>query len=75
MSILKSFIFLIFLLAPYASATEIKQTTYAYWYKPDVEIFYITPKKIDKDTQLLFIDPEDVADSKRKKYLKLLLSN
>jgi pimeloyl-ACP methyl ester carboxylesterase len=55
MSILKSFIFLIFLLAPYASATEIKQTTYAYWDKPDVEIFYITPKKIDKDTQLLFI--------------------
>jgi pimeloyl-ACP methyl ester carboxylesterase len=54
-SILKSFIFLIFLLAPYAGATEIKQTTYAYWDKPDVEIFYITPKKIDKDTQLLFI--------------------
>ena len=55
MSILRSFIFLIFLLAPYAGATEIKQTTYAYWDKPDVEIFYITPKKIDKDTQLLFI--------------------
>jgi pimeloyl-ACP methyl ester carboxylesterase len=55
MSILKSFIFLIFLLAPYAGATEIKQTTYAYWDKPDVEIFYITPKKIDKDTQLLFV--------------------
>jgi pimeloyl-ACP methyl ester carboxylesterase len=55
MSILKGFIFLIFLLAPYAGATEIKQTTYAYWDKPDVEIFYITPKKIDKDTQLLFI--------------------
>jgi pimeloyl-ACP methyl ester carboxylesterase len=55
MSILKSFIFLIFLLAPYAGATEIKQTTYAYWDKPDVEIFYITPQKIDKDTQLLFI--------------------
>ena len=55
MSILKGFIFLIFLLAPYAGATEIKQTTYAYWDKPDVEIFYITPNKIDKDTQLLFI--------------------
>ena len=55
MSILKSFIFLIFLLAPYAGATEIKQTTYAYWDKPDVEIFYITPNKIDKDTQLLFV--------------------
>jgi len=55
MSILKGFIFLIFLLAPYAGATEIKKTTYAYWDKPDVEIFYITPKKIDKDTQLLFV--------------------
>ena len=55
MSILKGFIFLIFLLASYDGATEIKQTTYAYWDKPDVEIFYITPKKIDKDTQLLFI--------------------
>ena len=55
MNILKGFIFLIFLLAPYAGATEIKKTTYAYWDKPDVEIFYITPKKIDKDTQLLFV--------------------
>lgn len=34
---------------------EIKQTTYAYWGKPDVELFYITPKKIDKDTKLLFV--------------------
>jgi len=55
MSILKSFIFLIFLTGPNVGATEIKQTTYAYWDKPDVEIFYITPKKIDKDTQLLFV--------------------
>ena len=55
MSILKVFIFLIFLIALNVGATEIKQTTYAYWDKPDVEIFYITPKKIDKDTQLLFV--------------------
>ena len=55
MIILKGFIFLIFLLALNVGATEIKQTTYAYWDKPDVEIFYITPKKIDKDTQLLFV--------------------
>ena len=34
---------------------EIKQTTYAYWDKPDVQLFYITPKKIDKDTKLLFV--------------------
>ena len=55
MSIFKVFTFLIFLLASYVGATEIKQTTYAYWEKPDVEIFYITPKKIDKDTKLLFV--------------------
>jgi len=55
MSILKVFIFLMFLIALNVGATEIKQTTYAYWDKPDVEIFYITPKKIDKDTQLLFV--------------------
>jgi pimeloyl-ACP methyl ester carboxylesterase len=55
MSIFKVFTFLIFLLASYVGATEIKQTTYAYWDKPDVEIFYITPKKIDKDTKLLFV--------------------
>ena len=55
MSIFKEFTFLTFLLASYVGATEIKQTTYAYWDKPDVEIFYITPKKIDKDTKLLFV--------------------
>jgi pimeloyl-ACP methyl ester carboxylesterase len=55
MSIFKVFTFLTFLLASYLGATEIKQTTYAYWDKPDVEIFYITPKKIDKDTKLLFV--------------------
>jgi pimeloyl-ACP methyl ester carboxylesterase len=55
MSIFKVFTFLTFLLASYVGATEIKQTTYAYWDKPDVEIFYITPKKIDKDTKLLFV--------------------
>jgi pimeloyl-ACP methyl ester carboxylesterase len=36
-------------------ASAINQITYAYWDKPDVEMFYITPKKIDKDTQLLFV--------------------
>ena len=36
-------------------ASAINQITYAYWDKPDVEMFYITPKKIDKDTQFLFV--------------------
>ena len=52
---LKIFLYVLFFLASYTNATEIKQTTYAYWNKPDIELFYITPKKIDKDTELLFV--------------------
>ena len=51
---LKIFLYVLFFSASYTNATEIKQTTYAYWNKPDIELFYITPKKIDKDTELLF---------------------
>ena len=52
---LKIFLYVLFFSASYTNATEIKQTTYAYWNKPDIELFYITPKKIDKDTELLFV--------------------
>jgi hypothetical protein len=52
---LKIFLYVFFFSASYTKATEIKQTTYAYWNKPDIELFYITPKKIDKDTELLFV--------------------
>jgi len=52
---LKIFLYILFFSASYTNATEIKQTTYAYWNKPDIELFYITPKKIDKDTELLFV--------------------
>ena len=52
---LKIFLYVLFFSASYTNATEIKQTTYAYWNKPDIELFYITPKKIDKDTKLLFV--------------------
>ena len=52
---LKIFLYALFFSASYTNATEIKQTTYAYWNKPDIELFYITPKKIDKDTELLFV--------------------
>ena len=52
---LKIFLYVLFFSASYINATEIKQTTYAYWNKPDIELFYITPKKIDKDTELLFV--------------------
>mgnify|MGYP001235253962 FL=1 len=49
------FIFLLFTLTSYLNSSEIKQTTFAYWDKPDVKIFYLTPKKIDINTQILFV--------------------
>ena len=49
------FIFLLFTLTSYLNSSEIKQTTFAYWDKPDVEIFYLMPKKIDINTQILFV--------------------
>ena len=36
-------------------ASAINQITYAYWDKPDVEMFYITPKKIDKNIIVLIV--------------------
>ena len=46
---------LLLVLPIYVNAAEIKQTTFAYWDKPDVEIFYITPEIINKDTKVLFV--------------------
>jgi pimeloyl-ACP methyl ester carboxylesterase len=46
---------LLLVLPIYVNAVEIKQTTFAYWDKPDVEIFYITPEIINKDTKVLFV--------------------
>ena len=46
---------LLLVLPIYINAAEIKQTTFAYWDKPDVEIFYITPEKINKDTKVIFV--------------------
>ena len=46
---------LLFVLPIYVNAAEIKKTTFAYWDKPDVEIFFITPKKINKDTKVIFV--------------------
>ena len=34
---------LLLVLPMYTNAVEIHQTTFAYWNKPDVEIYYITP--------------------------------
>ena len=46
---------LLLVLPIYVNAAEINQTTFAYWDKPDVEIFYITPEKINKDTKVIFV--------------------
>ena len=46
---------LLLVLPIYVSSLEIKQTTFAYWDKPDVEIFYITPKEINEDTKVIFV--------------------
>jgi len=46
---------LLLVLPIYVNAAEIKQTTFAYWNKPDVEIFYITPERINKETKVIFV--------------------
>ena len=54
---MKNFVqlFLLLVLSIYVSSSEIKQVTFAYWDKPDVEIFYITPEQINKDTKVIFV--------------------
>ena len=37
------------------SAFEINQTTFAYWNKPDIEIYYISPDVIDENTKVIFV--------------------
>ena len=36
-------------------AYEVKQTTFAFWDKPDVNLLYKLPKNIDANTKVLFI--------------------
>ena len=54
---MKNFVqlFLLLVLPIYLSSSEIKQVTFAYWDKPDVEIFYITPEQINEDTKVIFV--------------------
>ena len=54
---MKNFVqlFLLLVLPIYVSSSEIKQSTFAYWDKPDVEIFYIAPEEINKDTKVIFV--------------------
>jgi len=37
------------------SASEINQTTFAYWNKPDIEIYYISSDVIDENTKVIFV--------------------
>jgi len=39
----------------YVYSSEIKQTTFAFWDKPDVELFYLSPQYINTDTEVLFV--------------------
>ena len=54
---MKNFVqlFLLLVLSIYVSSSEIKQVTFAYWDKPDVEVFYITPEEINEDTKVIFV--------------------
>ena len=48
-------LFLLLVLPMYTNAAEIHQTTFAYWNKPDVEIYYITPDVINENTKVIFV--------------------
>ena len=48
-------LFLLFTCPVCISASEINQTTFAYWNKPDVEIYYISPDVIDENTKVIFV--------------------
>ena len=48
-------LFLLLTCPVFISASEINQTTFAYWNKPDVEIYYISPDIIDENTQVIFV--------------------
>ena len=37
------------------SARQIQKITFSYWEKPDIDIFYSSPKSINANTKLLFL--------------------
>lgn len=49
------FLLITFLFSSIAYSDNVKRVTYASWDKPDVELLYVLPKKINKDTKVLFI--------------------
>jgi hypothetical protein len=46
-------------------ANDINKVTYAYWDKPDVELFYALPKVLNKNTKVLFIIHGSSRDARR----------
>ena len=61
------------LFTPYGLGNEVKSITFASWSKPDVELFYVLPKEINKDTKVLFIIHGNSRGAER--YLKLWISS
>jgi len=68
-----TFIFLI-IFSKYAYSSEIKQTTFAFWDKPDVELFYLSPQNINKNTEVLFVIHGNSRNAKGylKKWIPLI---
>ena len=68
-----TFIFLI-IFSKYGYSTEIKQTTFAFWDKPDVELFYLSPQNINKNTEVLFVIHGNSRNAKGylKKWIPLI---
>ena len=51
----KIFFLLVFLNSLDVYSSYVNKVTYAAWKKPDVDLYYVLPSKINKDTKVLFI--------------------
>jgi hypothetical protein len=47
------------------SARQIQEATFSYWNKPDINIFYSTPKFINQKTKIIFLIHGDSRDAKK----------
>lgn len=47
------------------SAQQIKEATFSYWNKPDINIFYSTPELIDEKTKIIFLIHGESRDAKK----------
>ncbi len=46
-------------------ARQIQEVTFSYWNKPDIDIFYSTPKFINEKTKIIFLIHGDSRDAKK----------